>query len=590
MTCCLNPSCKNPPDEQELTSCPECGIELIILENRYKPLKSIGRGGFGKTYLAEDIKKFGEQCVIKQFAPYSGNDSDTEKIRFRDEAKQLQRLGEHPQIPTLLAFFSERGYLYFVQQYVAGENLAEELEQRGVFDEARIRDFLQDLLGILQVVHQQNIIHRDIKPYNIMRRRSDQKLVLIDFGISKQMEANPATGTSIGSLGYSPLEQLWGGKAYPSSDLYSLGVTAFYLMSGISPHEILAMMLEETSPAQAHNWVEHWRKYVKQPASDNLGAVLDKLLCIDRKQRYQSASDVLRDLKAGNLPQTPTQVQYSVTRPPDRRHSSSWEQTRLPLAVSLGIVAFVGLVLLLATGKSTAPVGNVSKDLGDRPENAYAYLERGKSRSTADNFKDALADLNRAIQLQPTAESYNERGQVRDRLKDKQGALADFNEAVKLNPNLAEAYYYRASVEDDFGNTQQALADLEKSLSLQKDNTLALIARGRLHNKLGNRSQALADFNTAIKVDNRSSYAYMSRADLFASENKRVEAIADYNRAIVIDPNGSLYEYYQRGILHQELNHKAQAKADFQMTLQLAKKAGTEKDYTDAAIRIQQLK
>ncbi len=501
MICCLNPNCNNPACEPELKSCPECGIDLLVLENRYRPLKSIGRGGFGKTYLAEDIKKFGEQCVIKQFAPYSGNDSDTEKARFQDEAKQLQRLGEHPQIPALLAFFNERGYLYFVQQYVAGENLAEELERRGVFDETRIRDFLEDLLGILQVVHQQGVIHRDLKPYNIMRRKSDQKLVLIDFGISKQLEANPATGTSIGSLGYSPLEQFWGGKAYPSSDLYSLGVTAFFLMSGISPHQILAIAMEETSPAHAHNWAAHWRKYVEYPVSDNLGAVLDKLMQIDHKQRYQSASEVLADL-TGHPVQGKTKIQanervqpkhppantLAVTAPPHQ--ASDNNNVKLLWGGGLGLIGFA-LVLILATGKSTTPVGDVSKDLGDRAENAYAYLERGKTRSTAENLKDALSDFNRAIELQPTAETYRERGQVRDKLKDKQGALADFAEALKLQPNDAETYYQRASVEKDLGNKNQALTDLNKSLDLQSTNILALIARGNVAIDLGNKTQAL---------------------------------------------------------------------------------------------------
>lgn len=600
MICCLNPNCNNPAGKPELKSCPECGIELLTLENRYRPLKSIGRGGFGKTYLAEDIKKFGEKCVIKQFAPYSGNDSDSEKARFQDEAKQLQRLGEHPQIPTLLAFFTERGYLYFVQQYVEGENLAEELERCGVFDEAQIRDFLQDLLGILQVVHQQGTIHRDLKPYNIMRRKSDRKLVLIDFGISKQLEANSATGTSIGSLGYSPLEQFWGGKAYPSSDLYSLGVTAFFLMSGISPHQILAIAMEETSPAHAHNWAEHWRKYVEHPVSDNLGAVLDKLMHIDHKQRYQSASDALADLNRQQQFQAKTKVQSTDRVPSNPPPTADTIAVTLPQSKpvgtnvkllwggGLGLIS-LALVLLLATGKSTPPVGNTSKDLGDRAENAYAYLERGKTRAGADNFQDALSDFNRAIELQPTAETYRERGQTRDKLKDKQGALADFAEALKLQPSDAETYYQRASVQKDLGNKNQALTDLNKSLDLQSNNVLALIARGNIAIEMGNKNQALADFNTAIKLDSRSSYAYMSRADLYASQGKRELAIADFDRAIVLDPS-SFYQHYQRGILHQELNHTAQAKADFLKTIELAKKAGQEKDYADAAVRLQQLK
>jgi serine/threonine protein kinase len=589
MLCCLNPNCQNPPCPDETKFCIECGTEMAILENRYQPLKSIGRGGFGKTYLAADIKKFGEQCVIKQFAPSSGDDSETEKNRFQDEAKQLQRLGEHPQIPALLAFFSERGYLYFVQQYVAGENLAEEVAEHGLFTEAKVRSFLQDLLGILQVVHQQGIIHRDIKPYNIMRRQSDQKLVLIDFGISKQFEVNAPTGTSIGSLGYSPLEQVWGGKAYPASDLYSLGVTAFYLMSGIPPHRILVELLEETSPEQAHNWVQQWRRYVENPVSNELGLVLDRLLHIDHKQRYQSASEVLRALDGKQVPiNSPTQ-RVSPLNNSDPKQVSI---TKLLVGSGFGLIG--SLILLVLTmnifkPSTSSSIGNTSQDLGDRPENATAYLERGKKQSTADKLQEALADFNKSIQLQPTiADSYNERGQVRSRLEDKQGALTDFNEALKINPNLADAYYQRASVHDDLGNTPQAIADLNKSLSLNKNNSLALIHRGNLYLKQSNQLQALQDFNAGIKLDPQIAYGYMSRASLFTRTNKKVQAIADYDQAIKLEPE-DVYYHYERGILHQELNNKAKAKADFEATMKFAKQTGKEKDYVDAAARLRQV-
>jgi serine/threonine protein kinase len=564
---------------------------MAILENRYQPLKSIGRGGFGKTYLAADIKKFGEQCVIKQFAPSSGDDSETEKNRFQDEAKQLQRLGEHPQIPALLAFFSERGYLYFVQQYVAGENLAEEVAEHGLFNEAKVRSFLKDLLGILQVVHQQGIIHRDIKPYNIMRRKSDQKLVLIDFGISKQFEVNAPTGTSIGSLGYSPLEQVWGGKAYPASDLYSLGVTAFYLMSGIPPHRILVELLEETSPEQAHNWVQQWRRYVENPVSNELGLVLDRLLHIDHKQRYQSATEVLRALdgkQVPNIPPThrvsPININYG-----DPKQGSI---TKLLIGSGLGLIGSLLLLVLIMNmfkPSISSSIDSTSQDLGDRPENAVAYLERGKKQSAVDKNKEALADFNKSIQLKPTiADSYNERGQVRSKLEDKQGALADFNEAIKLQPNWAETYYQRASVQDDLGNTQQAIDDLNKSLSLDKNNSLAFIHRGNLYLKQRNQLQALQDFNAGIKLDPQSAYGYMSRASLFKSTNKKAQAIADYDQALKIEPE-DVYYHYERGILHQELNNKAKAKADFEATMKFAKQTGKEKDYVDATARLRQV-
>jgi serine/threonine protein kinase len=181
------------------------------LRDRYRPIESLGSGGFGKTYLAEDIDKLNAQCVIKQFAPQISGTNAFQKAKelFLQEAQQLQKLGEHySQIPTLLAYFEENSRLYLVQQFIDGKNLLEELEKQGIFSESKIRALLQDLLTTLKVVHEYGVIHRDIKPENIMRRRSDGKLILIDFGASKQLQGTVRTGTLIGTFGYAPLEQL----------------------------------------------------------------------------------------------------------------------------------------------------------------------------------------------------------------------------------------------------------------------------------------------------------------------------------------------------------------------------------------------
>jgi serine/threonine protein kinase len=174
----------------------------------------LGSGGFGKTYLAEDVDSFNEQCVIKQFAPQSQGTSAFEIATrlFEEEARRLKQLGQHSQIPTLLAYFEQDNRLYLVQQYIEGLNLLDELELHGAFSEQKIREFLLDLLNILQAVHQEKVIHRDIKPENIIRRKIDSKLVLIDFGASKQLSGTILTkqGTTIGSFGYAPLEQMDG--------------------------------------------------------------------------------------------------------------------------------------------------------------------------------------------------------------------------------------------------------------------------------------------------------------------------------------------------------------------------------------------
>jgi serine/threonine protein kinase len=194
-----------------------------VLRNRYRPIKSLGGGGFGKTYLAEDIDKLNEKWVIKQFAPQVQGTAALKKATelFEQEARQLQKLGEHPQFPRLLAYFEQDTRLYLVQQLIDGQNFLDELQQQGIFSEQKIRELLRDLLSILTTVHQHKVIHRDIKPQNILRRESDRKLILIDFGASKQLSETVVTsqagGTTIGSFGYAPPEQMQDGEAYPAS-------------------------------------------------------------------------------------------------------------------------------------------------------------------------------------------------------------------------------------------------------------------------------------------------------------------------------------------------------------------------------------
>jgi formylglycine-generating enzyme required for sulfatase activity/tRNA A-37 threonylcarbamoyl transferase component Bud32 len=250
-------------------------------------------GGFGRTYLAEDSQKLNEPCVIKQLAPKQSGTYALKKATelFIEEAKRLQDLGEHPQIPTLFAYFEDNGFLYLVQQFIKGENLLDELAQKGKYHEIQIRELLLDLLPSLKFIHERQVIHRDIKPQNIMRRASDGKLVLIDFGASKQLTITVHTqiGTQIGSYGYSPLEQIQGGEAYPASDLFALGATCFHLLTGVNPFNLWTI--------NGFSWVNNWRENSPVSVSQDLGKVLDKLLKIEIQERYQSADQVIKDIQ-----------------------------------------------------------------------------------------------------------------------------------------------------------------------------------------------------------------------------------------------------------------------------------------------------
>ncbi|WP_017305780.1 serine/threonine-protein kinase [Spirulina subsalsa] len=300
---CLNPGCLHPSNPENHQFCIKCGQKLLLRE-RYWAQRILGQGGFGRTFLAVDEDKPSKPfCVIKQLLPQAQGTASLSKAAelFAQEAGQLEQLGDHPQIPELLAYFTDNGQQYLVQEFVNGVTLAQELTENGVFCEQQIRELLIDLLGILDFVHGKNVIHRDIKPENIIRRKLDQRLVLVDFGAAKvlQQVQRTVTGTIIGSAEYCAPEQSMG-KAKFASDLYSLGVTCLHLLTRMSPFDLYDF--------NEMAWV--WRDFLSgNSVSDELGQILDHLIQQAPNKRAQSAQAVLQLLQptstALNSPQTP---------------------------------------------------------------------------------------------------------------------------------------------------------------------------------------------------------------------------------------------------------------------------------------------
>ena len=294
MTYCLNPICSHPENPPENRHCQYCG-ERIALRDRFIALRPIGQGGFGKTYLAQDQDNRNKLCVVKRFTYVSADPSSTQKAErlFEQEAERLDQL-LHPQIPRLLAYFQEGAYLYLVQEFIVGKTLQAELNDEGKFSEAKIREVLQGLLPILKFIHSRKVIHRDLKPDNIMRRQTGE-LVLIDFGVAKLLEQSsvlPGMATTIGTPGYAAPEQIQG-RVTPASDLFALGATCFQLLTK-------AFTSGRVSPVE-YDWVQRWHQHTDPSISPELKHILNRLMTVDDRQRYPTAAAVLKDLNSENI-------------------------------------------------------------------------------------------------------------------------------------------------------------------------------------------------------------------------------------------------------------------------------------------------
>lgn len=294
-----------------------------VLQNRYRILSLLGQGGFGRTYLAEDQGRFNERCALKELTPAQGGAYalDKSKELFVREAQVLYQI-QHPQVPQFRATFEQDQRLFVVQDYVEGLTYRMMLEQRRAqglaFSEAEVLQLIRQILPVLAHLHSKGIIHRDITPDNIILRNQDGKPVLIDFGVVKEIATRLQSvagtvlqSTAVGKLGFAPSEQMQTGKAYPSSDLYSLAVTAVVLLTGREPQELF----DDSSMT----W--HWQRYVN--VSNGLAQILNKMLNFRPGDRFQSVAELAQALQfmttggtAAIAAQVPPQTPPPLTQSP----------------------------------------------------------------------------------------------------------------------------------------------------------------------------------------------------------------------------------------------------------------------------------
>jgi len=268
-----------------------------MLNNRYQIYQELSEGGFGTTFLAKDTQTPSHKtCVIKKLKPLNHNTQIYElvKQRFQREAAILETLGDrHEQIPRLYAYFEDQGNFYLVQEWINGQTLQEKVTQEGILTENKVKTILTNILQVLQEVQSNGIIHRDIKPENIILRYPQEQPVLIDFGAVKETVAANNLNTSgqlkssiiIGTPGFMALEQSLG-KPLFASDIYSLGLTAIYLLTGKLPDEL------ELNPETGEML---WRRYAPT-VSPGFAAVLDKAIEPNFIKRYINARTMLEAL------------------------------------------------------------------------------------------------------------------------------------------------------------------------------------------------------------------------------------------------------------------------------------------------------
>ncbi|MEL6556244.1 MAG: tetratricopeptide repeat protein, partial [Cyanobacteria bacterium J06621_11] len=443
---------------------------MVFLQQRYEILEKIGEGTFGITYRGRDRKlpKF-PLCAIKKLKVSLTIPEQKELALFLQEAEvmqsRLRKVGRLEGVPMLLAAFEEKGYYYIVQEYIHGSSIREILWKTPIQSESTVISWLKDILSTLQLVHDQGVIHCDIKPDNLIVRESDGKVVLIDFGAVKKLEIGLSTlksqksslsKTVVGTEGYMPWEQERG-RAEFNSDLYALGMTAIEALTGRSPRDFV------------HSWKTEVDLERYKEITPKMKRFLAKCVKYGTTERFQSVRETSRALE-GVLDTPSSHKEYESTR------------THKPITIG-GLHRQISYVQRrwLAIGTAALVLG-----VGGYLASAYVPLARAsfyKEKSTEwvknGDSDQAIAELNRAIEIYPNdAEAYHKRGALWFLQSDPDRAITDYDKAIEINPDYISAYFSRGNAWSEQGDYDRAIADYDKVIEINPDYISAYFSRG----------------------------------------------------------------------------------------------------------------
>jgi serine/threonine-protein kinase len=567
-----------------------------LLDRRYRIVEILSSGAFGQIYLAADLRRPGlPQCIVRQFQFPSRNSKALQVVQllFKKKAETLEKLGTHDRIPQLLACFEQEGQLFFIEELIQGEPIASELKVGQPQSEDYVVRLLQDTLEVLDFVHKNGVIHRNLRPQTLIRRSADGRIVPIEFGLIQEI-ANPSARAdaivpppSPEAAIYMPPEQLQGNPLY-NSDLYAIGMICIQALTGL-PVDQLPKVKDNNGDRPGHlDWPNH------EHLHPGLVSLIERLVVPYFDRRYQSAAEALRDLQeiyglSGSANSSASGAGISGLR--NRLSASNagtsaaqtaakeplvnrWRDRRLWLGVGVVVAALgLGALLLvdplrsrywidrgseqLKSDNLQAAIANYSQALQADPNNAEALFQRGAAYGEAGDYQKAIADLDRAIRLRPRhAPSYFQRGNARYRLSDARGAIEDYDRALTYDGNLVQAYLNRGNVRGDIGDDRGAIEDYNRVIA-HKGTPAHLLApaylnRGLSRSNLDDQQGAIDDATKAIQLNPNYALAYQNRGLANRRLGNLQAALKDFNIAIQLDPDDP-DPFYNRGLTRWDL-------------------------------------
>jgi serine/threonine protein kinase len=541
-----------------------------VISDRYKVLSLLGSGGMGSVYKVED-KTLGKIFAVKVLSPKLTEDQAAFR-RFSQEAKASGELN-HPNINNVYEQgTTDSGAPFLVMDYLEGETLCDILKKEGRLQYERAIDIFEQICQALEQAHNKGVIHRDVKPSNIIIVPSEgggELVKVVDFGIAKVLPATDnktaqltQTGEIFGSPLYMSPEQCNGENLDARSDIYSLGCTMFETLTGRAPfaatNPFKVMMNQVQMPPPA---MRSAAPKLEVPSA--LEAII--MTCLEKKpaDRYQTVSALQADLK---------RVQ-SGKRPLATRHKTPANKRRLTrVAGVVAIIAALASGSMYMSSQRTEPPAELATEADERPSkpeeyagktlaqwsaeiereptNAQNYYNRGRLHDYRDERIDAIQDYTKAIELNPKfTDAYKARAFVYSMVNNYDKALVDANWLINDQPDWSEGYEVRSFIEMSEEDTEHAIEDARKAISLQP---LTESTRDNLAYKYYCLASALineAAYEQAIKTADQgleigkdggnADSLYAARALALCHQQKFGDAIVDIQKAIELNPQRS---------------------------------------------------
>lgn len=531
-----------------------------IIGSKYRMVKYLGGKGEVHSYVAENLENTSVRYYLEILKLENSTPPSLSEITQKIMAgfNRLSDVDKEQRIPRIVEYFVDESQIYIVQEYLEGKNLAQIVEDQFILSESEVIEILLDTATALNPFHRQQIIHGNLKPSSIIKRNSEGKVALVDFSlVNEAIDLLPDSKT-----GYIPPEQIAGRASYVS-DIYALGLTAIHVLTGTSPQNL------EKNPRTGELL---WHR--KARISPGFAKIIDRTICLDKNQRYQSLNKLIADLrKVKHKSKFSGVYKYLAIAPV------------LVLGILIGLTQWAQRVAILEFYKGDLKLevnqyrqaidyydnglNRLPKTKGQVRNFEQVWLKKAKAQRQLNDYQEALNTCSTALKHYQSPQLWNCKALTFYSLKQYQSAIIAYDRAIKIDPENVWLWNNRGEAYTRLEQFERAIFDFNKAIALDPSRSFVPWNNlGKLYYQQKNYQQAISAYNEALAVKPDYLPALIGLGNAQKATQLYSQAAESYDRALAINPD--YYEaWYGKGSVAEYLQQYQSAREYYQKAVEL---------------------